>query len=201
MGPTHCPETSVNNYHTTLCNTPEERRYHQHRGGSLKSMKIVVLSKLGGSAYPVTKRRIPEERMRQPHVCENNKTAAAYYFSRNLCSMWRNDCYCVNYHKACNSRVCVELCSVVLTCCAQCADICLRCYLCPLPKAIVLQYDFTAPVYLTLKDRCEFDSLVFTTGKVQFIYREALRAMTTRTCDLTIYRVFFIAGRPRWTSG
>ena len=31
------PETSVNNYHTTPCNIPEERRSYQHRGGSLKS--------------------------------------------------------------------------------------------------------------------------------------------------------------------
>jgi hypothetical protein len=37
MGPIRCPETSVNNYHTTLCNIAEERRSHQHRGGSLKS--------------------------------------------------------------------------------------------------------------------------------------------------------------------
>jgi hypothetical protein len=28
MGPTHCPETSVNNYHTTPHNIPEERRLH-----------------------------------------------------------------------------------------------------------------------------------------------------------------------------
>ena len=34
-----------------------------------------------------------------------------------------------------------------------------------------------------------FDSLVFTTGKVQFIFREAIRAMTTRFCDLTVYSV------------
>jgi hypothetical protein len=26
MGPTRCPETSVKDYHSTLCNTPEERR-------------------------------------------------------------------------------------------------------------------------------------------------------------------------------
>jgi hypothetical protein len=31
------PETSVNNYHTTPRNVPEERRSHQYRGGSLKS--------------------------------------------------------------------------------------------------------------------------------------------------------------------
>jgi hypothetical protein len=33
----HCPETSINNYHTTPRNTPEDRRFRQHRGGSLKS--------------------------------------------------------------------------------------------------------------------------------------------------------------------
>jgi hypothetical protein len=37
MGPIRCPETSVNNYHTTPRNIPEERRSHQYRGGKLKS--------------------------------------------------------------------------------------------------------------------------------------------------------------------
>jgi hypothetical protein len=37
MEPIRCPETSVNNYHTRPRNIPEERRSHQHRGGSLKS--------------------------------------------------------------------------------------------------------------------------------------------------------------------
>ena len=32
---------SVNNYHTTPCNNPEDYRCHQHRGGSLKSMMYV----------------------------------------------------------------------------------------------------------------------------------------------------------------
>jgi hypothetical protein len=36
MGPIRCPETSVNDYHTTPCNYPEDHRFHQHRGGSLK---------------------------------------------------------------------------------------------------------------------------------------------------------------------
>jgi hypothetical protein len=40
MGPIRCPETSVNNYHATPRNIPEERGSHQRRGGSLKSMKI-----------------------------------------------------------------------------------------------------------------------------------------------------------------
>jgi hypothetical protein len=37
MGPIHCPETSVNNYHMTLRNIPEERESHQHCDESLKS--------------------------------------------------------------------------------------------------------------------------------------------------------------------
>jgi hypothetical protein len=44
MGPIHCPETSVNNYFTTPHNIPEERRSHQHCGGSLKSMSFCSLS-------------------------------------------------------------------------------------------------------------------------------------------------------------
>jgi hypothetical protein len=36
LGPIGCRETSVQNYHSTLRNIPEERRSHQHRGGSLK---------------------------------------------------------------------------------------------------------------------------------------------------------------------
>jgi hypothetical protein len=33
MGRIRCPETSVNDYHSTLRNTPEERKSHLHRGG------------------------------------------------------------------------------------------------------------------------------------------------------------------------
>jgi hypothetical protein len=43
MGPIRCPETSVNNYHTTPCNNPEDHRFHQHRGGSLKSRRVVYV--------------------------------------------------------------------------------------------------------------------------------------------------------------
>jgi hypothetical protein len=39
MGPKSCPETSVNDYHSTLRYAPEEHRSHQHRGGSLKSRR------------------------------------------------------------------------------------------------------------------------------------------------------------------
>jgi hypothetical protein len=37
MGPIRCPQTWVKDYHSTLRNTPEERRCHHHRGASLKS--------------------------------------------------------------------------------------------------------------------------------------------------------------------
>jgi hypothetical protein len=43
MGPIRCPETSVKDYHSTLCYTPEECRSHQHCGGSLKSRFCVCL--------------------------------------------------------------------------------------------------------------------------------------------------------------
>jgi hypothetical protein len=39
MGPIGCSETLVHNHHSTLCNIPEERRSHLHRGGSLKSRR------------------------------------------------------------------------------------------------------------------------------------------------------------------
>jgi len=37
IGPIVCPETSVNIYHYTLRNSPEECRFYLLRGGSLKS--------------------------------------------------------------------------------------------------------------------------------------------------------------------
>jgi hypothetical protein len=37
MGSTGCAETSVRNYHYSLCNKPEERGSQLLRGGSLKS--------------------------------------------------------------------------------------------------------------------------------------------------------------------
>jgi hypothetical protein len=42
MGTIRCPETSVNNYHTTPCNYPEDHIFYQHRGGRLKSNSTVV---------------------------------------------------------------------------------------------------------------------------------------------------------------
>ena len=37
VGPIGCPESSVQNYHSTLRNIPEDHRSHLHRGGSLNS--------------------------------------------------------------------------------------------------------------------------------------------------------------------
>jgi hypothetical protein len=42
MGPILCPETSIQNYHLTPCNTPEECRSHLHRCGSLKSGVVFI---------------------------------------------------------------------------------------------------------------------------------------------------------------
>jgi len=36
IGPIRYPETSVTNYHSTLCNITEERRSQLHCGGNLK---------------------------------------------------------------------------------------------------------------------------------------------------------------------
>jgi hypothetical protein len=43
MGPIRCPKTLLNNYHTTPRNTPEDRRFHQRRGGSLKSLCVSII--------------------------------------------------------------------------------------------------------------------------------------------------------------
>jgi hypothetical protein len=43
IGPLGCPETSVQNYHSTLRNNAEERRSHLHLGGSLKCRKVLAL--------------------------------------------------------------------------------------------------------------------------------------------------------------
>jgi hypothetical protein len=40
------PQKSVNNYHTTARNIPEERRSHQHRGGSLKSTWFTLAARI-----------------------------------------------------------------------------------------------------------------------------------------------------------
>jgi hypothetical protein len=42
MGPTGCPVLSVNKYQRTLRNTPEAQRPQVHRGGSLKSRKLLI---------------------------------------------------------------------------------------------------------------------------------------------------------------
>jgi len=47
IGPIGCPETSAWIYHTKLGKSPEDRRTHLHRGGSLKSQKLKELSENG----------------------------------------------------------------------------------------------------------------------------------------------------------
>ena len=44
MEPIGCPETTVTNYISTLLNIPEERRFHLHGGGSLKSRQRLCKS-------------------------------------------------------------------------------------------------------------------------------------------------------------
>jgi hypothetical protein len=46
MGLIRCPETLVNNYHTTPCNIPEECRTYQHHGGSLKLMEVSCIDQI-----------------------------------------------------------------------------------------------------------------------------------------------------------
>jgi len=41
-GPISFTETSAPNYHSALCNIPEERRSHPHRGGSPQSITFNV---------------------------------------------------------------------------------------------------------------------------------------------------------------
>jgi hypothetical protein len=43
IGQIGCPETLAQNYDSTLRNAPEERRSHQHRGGSLKLLTYLYL--------------------------------------------------------------------------------------------------------------------------------------------------------------
>jgi hypothetical protein len=70
MGPICCPETSVKVYHSTLRNTPEERRSHQHRGVSLKSQtekKNVTINK----RYKSSRVQLRNIKMREyEHTCD-----------------------------------------------------------------------------------------------------------------------------------
>jgi hypothetical protein len=51
VGPIGCPETLVWNHHSRLCNIPEERGSHVHRGGSLKSTCRIVSSVINCRAF------------------------------------------------------------------------------------------------------------------------------------------------------
>jgi hypothetical protein len=74
MGPIRCPETSVKHYHSTLRNTPEERRSHQHRDVSLKSRTAAVFV---CSVFALSSSTSLQLR----HVRRS--------LSRNLCQHWR----------------------------------------------------------------------------------------------------------------
>jgi hypothetical protein len=53
MGPIGYPETSVQSYHSTLRNIPDERRCRLHRGGSLKSRIARNCQLTATVSYPV----------------------------------------------------------------------------------------------------------------------------------------------------
>jgi hypothetical protein len=54
MGSIRCPETSVKDHHSMLCNIPEERRFDQHRGGGLKSQEDFFVRLFVRSVAPFT---------------------------------------------------------------------------------------------------------------------------------------------------
>jgi hypothetical protein len=54
VGPILCPETSVNNYHTTPCNYPEDHRFNL-QNSSLHAYFPLIMSELSNLAgRPVT---------------------------------------------------------------------------------------------------------------------------------------------------
>jgi len=149
-------------YNTALLSdrfpTFRTRRLHVsfQRSAASKTLEDLRFFEIWGIACTVMPRLMPEERMRRPHLCDYLKTPTGYHFSHNLCSMYRNGWFRINYREVWNSGVCVEPYSVLLTCCSKYAVICLCCYLNPLPKAITLHYEYTTPVYLRQRNGCEF---------------------------------------------
>jgi hypothetical protein len=76
MGPTRCPETSVNNYLTTPCNHPKDHRL-QHRGASLKSILDICFddilhTTLYAQATIVSGIAAYQEEFRSPSFIQNN---------------------------------------------------------------------------------------------------------------------------------
>jgi hypothetical protein len=51
MGPTGCGEASINDYKSTLCNTPEEQRSRLHRGGSHEITEVSRIHLGKGQAF------------------------------------------------------------------------------------------------------------------------------------------------------
>jgi hypothetical protein len=91
MGLICCPETSVQNYHPTLRNIPEERRYNLHQNGSQKS-RIVnnELGKTWGSGRRLIGRTIPVLAKNQTRNLPNInrlRTISAAMFNGQLLSI------------------------------------------------------------------------------------------------------------------
>jgi hypothetical protein len=71
MGSTGCTATSVMNYHYTLSNTPEERRSHLLRGGSLKPRTACFYSLWNSTHAPLLKLQIANLRNPPPQTQSN----------------------------------------------------------------------------------------------------------------------------------
>jgi hypothetical protein len=81
-----CPEMSVNNYHTMPRNIPEERRSHQHSGGSQKS-------RLSSNSYFVLDKRLIGHEFRK-------------YFGS--VAYWQQNCTSVVWKVTLNMRIIKE---------------------------------------------------------------------------------------------
>ena len=82
MGPINCPETSVRNYHYSLCNSPQERSSHLPCGGSLKWRLLTTLpNKL--QINRVVSRKVCEFAI-APHSLSSEKLQAFQRVSQNV---------------------------------------------------------------------------------------------------------------------
>ena len=93
MRPLGCPESSVQNYRSTLRNVPEDRRCHLHSGGSLKwRFKIhFVLLFLNGffiSVAPIL--FIVRYHRKNPFVSWTTFAMSCFETSDKLINMWHS---------------------------------------------------------------------------------------------------------------
>jgi hypothetical protein len=77
------PETSVRNYHYMLRNSPEERRSHLLRGGSLKSRLIDFLPKYTFHIGYVKCARSNMKFLHRRHTC---KCSCSWYVAVHICT-------------------------------------------------------------------------------------------------------------------